>query len=411
MEKTILIAMNLIPIHVRHFACPGRNAGDNALIDGLIHSFAFMPNIRFRTMNLRRTVFTRDFIQQLNRNADMVLIGGGGLLHAPMSIRKKTDNTSGTLIELSKENMDRFTVPLVIYGVGFNVFPGEKTLPDIARDALLKLIEVSDVFTVRNDGSKKRLMEYLGCEIPKVKSIPDPGLYVNSIESDLSNNVTSEINVAIQIAADRLEYRFKNSEMIDAFVNGLCEIINKHSDITFWLVPHVKKDAEFIKKRMTKNRANIVPLLSKTKKDACKIMGFYKKMTLVAGQRGHAIICPFGLGVPVISLVSHDKNKEFMKEVGFPEFAIDVNNSNFVDLFSNLLEKVISNNSEIRVKQNQELSALAKQTQEINKNIVSLAQKNIKHRLTSCCRRGKLNISNMLYGLSKSKRKALKRGY
>jgi hypothetical protein len=41
-------------------------------------------------------------------------------------------------------------------------------------------------------------------------------------------------------------------------------------------------------------------------------------------MRGHAGMIPFGLGTPIVSLVSHPKLRYFLEDIGRPEWGLDV---------------------------------------------------------------------------------------
>tara|TARA_R110000824_G_scaffold9415_4_gene42102 strand:+ start:7112 stop:8167 length:1056 start_codon:yes stop_codon:yes gene_type:complete len=327
-----------------HLAAPLRNVGDNALILGMRELF---KEYVLQLKPIRRTVITTKLIASINSKYAGLIIGGGGLLHAPPSIRKRKHHSSGTLIMLNTKNLKFLTKPLIVYGVGYNVFRGERNLPPIARRSIIDMIDKSVHFSVRNDGSRQRLSEFLGIHPDTIEEVPDPGLYVGHTDSQLSNNIRGK-NIAIQIAADRLKCRFNGRKEVDVFVENIKHFIESNQEYKCWLVPHCPIDDKFIKKRF--KGYNKVPLLLKLEK-AEVIMGFYKKMDVVIGQRGHGNICPFGIGVPIISLVSHDKNFGFMKSLGLEKYAVPASEPklSFVltDLVKTINEDYIENQTKI----------------------------------------------------------------
>ena len=54
------------------------------------------------------------------------------------------------------------------------------------------------------------------------------------------------------------------------------------------------------------------------------IAGFYAGVDLAVGVRGHAQMIPFGLGVPIISLIAHDKLAWFLEDIGHADWGVDI---------------------------------------------------------------------------------------
>jgi polysaccharide pyruvyl transferase WcaK-like protein len=53
----------------------------------------------------------------------------------------------------------------------------------------------------------------------------------------------------------------------------------------------------------------------------------YRRAGVVVGMRGHASMIPFGLGTPVLSLVSHPKLRFFLADIRRPEWGFDVHDA------------------------------------------------------------------------------------
>lgn len=307
---------------IYHFSCPNTNVGDNALTIGVINSFRnYFDKIVIKRFCLRGTLFTPEYINYLNKNCDLILIGGGGLLHCSPAIRRKKSHNSGTLWEISFQNIEKIKVPFVLYGVGYNVFRGESDLPPIAKKSINIMIQRALLFSVRNDGSRDRLITFLGYNDKRIKVIPDPGLYCMATTNKWTID-KSKINIAIQLAFDRVEYRFHNLKDTLKKIRDMIDHYSKENYV-FWLIPHVKLDNQYINKYFKGyNKLPYIPTYLRCK----EIMAFYKDMDIVIGMRGHANICPFGLGIPIIALVSHDKNEGFMRDAGIQGLCVDLNN-------------------------------------------------------------------------------------
>jgi polysaccharide pyruvyl transferase WcaK-like protein len=340
-----------------HLAAPFKNVGDNALILGVRQLFKKDYILDLRP--LRSTVIDLKLIEEINRKYSGLIIGGGGLLHAPKSILDRKKDTSGTLIMMDTKNLKYLKKPLIIYGVGYNVFRGESDLPQIAKSSILDMMNSAIHFSVRNDGSKQRLSKFLGIAESMVLEVPDPGLYVKPKDGKLSELIKTNKNIAIQIAADRLNNRFKNENELNNFVVNIKKFIEENKEYTCWLVPHCPVDEEFIKSKFSGFRS--IPLVLDLIQST-EVMGFYKKMNVVIGQRGHANICPFGINVPIISLVSHDKNLGFMNEIRFKDYAINVSDPQLASNLTSLVKSIDSSYLNQQIKKIKEMDELSKST-------------------------------------------------
>ena len=66
-------------------------------------------------------------------------------------------------------------------------------------------------------------------------------------------------------------------------------------------------------------------------------MDFYADIDLAVGMRGHSQLIPFGLRRKILSIISHDKMRYFLKDIGHPEWGVDVEETDFTD---QLVEKI-----------------------------------------------------------------------
>lgn len=345
-----------------HLAAPGRNVGDNALIIGVRSLF---NGHELLLENVRSTILDASKISEINQHYDGIVIGGGGLLHSTPSTRAIKTNSSGTLINLDTKNLKQIKKPVIIYGVGYNVFDREVDLCEKARSSILDMINECVHFSVRNDGSKERLLNFLNVKDLNINEVPDPGLYCKSEPMKYDYlSVNKENNIAIQLAADRLMNRFNNKQEILTFVSEIKQFI-KESGHNCWLVPHTPADYDFINQHFSGYQ--IFPLKIGLQESSV-VMGFYKQMRCVIGQRGHANICPFGLNVPIISIVSHPKNIGFMKKIGFSKYAVNANDKN---LCSKLSETVNLIDEGYITSQRNTNKQLTKQSHKTIENIIN----------------------------------------
>jgi polysaccharide pyruvyl transferase WcaK-like protein len=67
-------------------------------------------------------------------------------------------------------------------------------------------------------------------------------------------------------------------------------------------------------------------------------LAVYRQASLVIGMRGHATMIPFGVGTPVLSIVSHPKMRYFLEDVERTDWGFDVGEA---DLGARLAERTL----------------------------------------------------------------------
>jgi polysaccharide pyruvyl transferase WcaK-like protein len=308
-----------------------------------MRSFFGEYGIKLSTQRINNIKFDLNYIRMLNETAKAVIVGGGGLMHTSKMVNRKT--ISGFLFDIGVKGVECLDVPLLVYSIGFNTFRDEMQLPERSKD-VIRAIADKGMFTVRNDKSRERLMDFLGEDIESIKTIPDPGLWTPM--DDRSGRDGKHI--AIQIAADRQDLRFGTKKDIDTFIKEIYWLIAMSDDIQFHIVPHTPDDHKFIQV-FKGTGAKIHRLLNKTERQAGSVMGLYSQMDMVIGQRGHANICPFGNFIPIICLISHEKNIGFMEEAGFEEYAIEVGTECLGIELRKMIDTLYSEMAEYKVRQ------------------------------------------------------------
>ena len=92
-----------------------RNYGDFALQLGEMRMLraASQEPLEFIPVNCQTTRFHRDLINLINDDGDLLLVGGGGMVfHRP-----EDDSQSGWQFNISLEDLERLSVPMVVYGM------------------------------------------------------------------------------------------------------------------------------------------------------------------------------------------------------------------------------------------------------------------------------------------------------
>jgi len=279
---------------IAHLANYGnQNAGDSALQHGLrrVLSEDWPEALEFTSMQV-----TTAKIRAINE-CDLCLIGGGGLL-------SHSDTPTGLLIPFT--DLKQIAVPVIIYGVGHNLFSGDSELDPSRID---RLREGALAFSVRNDGSAERLGMNLDV-------VPDPGMWIEADDS------SRQYDVVIQLAGNKFDGRVEDEQR---FLGQIKKFILELRDngLTVATVSHIVKD-DWLTRLCSKWGA--VPVVADKRRrpeNVRRFFGIYKGARLVLAMRGHAQICAYGLDVPFISIITQGKNRGFAEDVGYGEFAFE----------------------------------------------------------------------------------------
>ncbi|MEQ8356261.1 MAG: polysaccharide pyruvyl transferase family protein [Kiloniellaceae bacterium] len=306
-----------------------RNYGDFALQLGemrMLRAVSESP-LEFIPVNCQTTRFHRDLVEMINVDGDMLLVGGGGMVfHRP-----EDDSQSGWQFNISLEDLDRLTVPMVVYGIGFNKFYFDDRGFKPQMDVHLRATQAkAALFSVRNQGTFDEL-EARGLSAANMEVIPDPGMFVPTAPLTLPGISDSDYKIGLNWAGDRNFYRFPEPweetrlEVIDALCAAIKKLLARQGGGKVIFIPHLSENidsevAPFFKERLGDAFYNVefeVPSLYPASQAQLPLFAdIYRQMDLVIGMRGHSNIIPFGLGTPVIGLGSHNKNRFFLNQIG-----------------------------------------------------------------------------------------------
>ena len=190
-------------------------------------------------------------------------------------------------------------------------------------------------FGLRNSGSISSIKKHIQKKslIKKIKFQPCPTVCLKDIYKFDYTSKNSIKKICINISLDRKHLRFKNYSFFITQMNNYMELLIKkgwkiiyvaHKDLDLKFLNKIKK--EIYSKIKIKDLTNLGPK---------QIMNFYKSSNIVLGMRGHAQMIPFGLNQNIISLISHDKMKYFLKDNKIVKQGIEVNDKN---LFKKLIK-------------------------------------------------------------------------
>ncbi len=308
--------MNAWHVYARYY-----NIGDHALGVGVRNIFArwFSDRLLFKSYNTVDLVFDRGIVRELNRTADLLLVGGGGLIH---------EFGGSWLFKMPDPVIPLLDVPAIFFGLGYNPFRGEKGVsPQVITN--LKLLQRKAVsFSVRNDGSRERLAA-VGFDAPEV---PDPGFFV---DGDYDAPPVRKPYVCVQLANDAKSLRgFQDDLILPGLAQGVRNLLRRGYSVV--LTPHVRADIalsqaliEHLETPPDVHMWNWFDMLRE--EHTIKALAYYKHADFVLGMRGHAQICPIGMGTPVVTIANHDKHVGLIGKLGIDPLLVEVSDPHLGD--------------------------------------------------------------------------------
>ncbi len=341
-------------MRILHTYCLNYNLGDYALGIGVKNILRKYLDVDFiGETNIQGREFSEYYINEVvNKKYDLLVIGGGGIIHG-------AHWPNGWFWLIKKELIKQIKIPFFVYGAGNNYWDEEEQIPEHGIKHLRETFQSANYFSVRNDGSYSRLKAQTGIE---AHVIPDPGLHVN-----LCKDVTRPLRnpyVMIQLASDKMNYRFGSEGDRNTFIIQIREVVlNLIKKYHVILAPHVFEDIELSQKVIEGiPNASIWEFKYFAFDHVQETLGYYKYAEFVIAMRGHGQILPISFNTPVISIINHPKHKGLMIELGLNDFNTSLSDKNLVSHLLNLIETIETQKNELKAIYNKLNIGLSKQT-------------------------------------------------
>lgn len=316
-------------MRILHSYCLNFNIGDYALGIGVKNLLREYLNVDLiGNTNLQGREFNEYYIQEVvNKRYDLLVIGGGGVIHG-------AHWPNGWFWLVDKELIEKIKIPFIVYGVGYNYWEEEGGIPERGKVHLEETIKHAAYFSVRNDGSAKRLFDQTGI---RTDVIPDPGFHI-----DLNTHYYNYVNepyVLVQIANDKPINRFGSIEKQQKFIHEMREMTQELSqNYKVIYAPHVIDDIQISKEIINGiDNTEVWDFGYFAFDHSDKAVGYYKHAEFVIAMRGHGQILPIGFNTPVIALENHPKHRGLMEQLNLLDYNVKIDDVNFL---SNLKNKV-----------------------------------------------------------------------
>jgi len=335
-------------IHIGVHKSLNKNSGDTLLFPVVRKVF----DDHFKTKIFWKKIqawdnFNSQLINHINLKFDGIIIGGGGLFLSD----QKGSNTknSGWQWNCTLNNLKKIKVPIVLFAAGYNKFRDQKEFNKKFDKHVTTLLEKSIFFGLRNSGSIFSIKKHIQKKklIKKIKFQPCPTIFLKNIYKFNHSNKNIK-KICINVSLDRKHLRFRNYNFFAKQINNYLKfLINDRWNITF--VAHKNLDLDFIEK-IDKQIYSKIKIKNLTNLEPKHIMNFYRSSNIVVGMRGHAQMIPFGLDQNIISLISHNKMKYFLKDNKITKQGIEVNDKNLSKKLIKLTNETFHNYKKLNSK-------------------------------------------------------------
>ncbi|MER6529204.1 glycosyltransferase [Streptomyces sp. NPDC001508] len=325
--------------HVAFYMDRQGNAGDKLLPETV--RLGFGPDTtsrRWHSVHAHR-LFDAAALERVNARRGLV-IGGGGLF-IPDTM---PNGNSAWQWNVPDEHLRAIDVPIMVYAVGFNAFDGQSYRATRFNESLRLLVEKAAFFGLRNHGSIAKVRALLPPELrDKVVFQPCPTTVTRQLIAGWSDPLYRDDTVMLNAAYDRAGLRFGHD--YGHFLGQMAEAVRKigaHTEVK--CVAH-SLDDERIAFDLRREHGISLPVIPMYDFSNDEIRETYAKARLVIGMRGHAGMIPFGVGTPIISLISHPKMAYFLNDIERPEWGVSVHERNLGAVLTERALHMLDNHS------------------------------------------------------------------
>jgi lipopolysaccharide biosynthesis glycosyltransferase len=336
--------------HVAFYVDPEGNFGDVMLPIAVRASLeSAIPNARWSSVHAHQ-VFDLERARWANENLAAIVIGGGGLFLPDTA----PNGNSGWQWNVTDEALAELRIPIVVYTVGYNLFPGQSFFGDRFETSVKKLIEKAEFVGLRNHGSVNSVSHVVGPGpaskiefLPCVTTVYGPLAGRVRVEGESRSADGASRPIAyLNIAFDREDLRFGDG--YEAFVAELAAFINAVSDrVEVQCLAHAKLDERIAHDLRRSHGVRIrVVALQLMEPDAA--LDLLERAAVVVGMRGHAGMIPFGVGTPIVSIISHNKLRFFLEDIKHPEWGVEVDDPQLGSRLTTLVTDIVADQPRYR---------------------------------------------------------------
>jgi polysaccharide pyruvyl transferase CsaB len=312
------------------------NAGDEAILTGVL------TILRRRLPGLSATVTSADPAQTASnygvaavlksdkpaviaaiRDCDLVILGGGGLLHDhwPMDVGNLFSDPADISYPAYAALAALFNKPLELFAIGV----GPLTT-SAGRRYTRMVCDQAQAILVR-DTESKALLEELGVDSRRIEVTPDPAFLLNAPAATLQLQ-RPILGVALR-NWNHNAWEAEAAAALDEFVSrrgGSVLLLPFERSTDTEVADRVRSQMRFADRAHQLDRAG----------DPAQLAGAIGACDVVAGMRYHSVLFAMRQGVPAIGLAYDPKVRRLFRAAGAEEYAIELNEIRTPDLVARI---------------------------------------------------------------------------
>lgn len=299
-----------------------------------------------------RDPYNDDTVDYIN-TFDTLLIGGGGLFLPDTNPNKQSCWQWG----ISTALLRKINIPIYVCAIGYNLFYNQAvTMPnrdnsitdmsryDIFKTSIETLIEMAELFTVRHRGDIKKIEEIISSDLHhKVKFQFCPTVEYSKKLSRKKEPVKSDDKQiwAYEIKDDRKWRRyFKVGEQ--NFYSQLHRFIKHIRDtkpnVEQHILLHESPNMSFL--NYMRAEKDDLPIIRNCNIPPAKTVENLNSIDVLFAMAGHSQMVGQSVSGRVISLITHDKLKYFLQDIGLYTYSnyVDVNHDDIYSKLTNIIK-------------------------------------------------------------------------
>lgn len=389
------------PLQLLHLAnCHSNNVGNGAIILGAERVLRedVGPHVTFTReawddytlADVKK--FDGKFVDLINAHEGLI-VGGAVMLNG----MRRYQHT-GTRFDLTPELWSKIRIPMVFYSVAYGAHRKQRYYH---RDQVRRFLEErilpggNVLFSVRNDGTKAWLEAVLGYPSEKIVEIPDPALYVPTIDAPHAEVMPGRVNILLVLTGEGDVYRFGGrwpdrvwrhfpgwKRRKQAFLRGLAQALARivatyHANII--LGTHCPSGTKIVAELLAECPVAIVAqsvalACAPSATAAACFYDLYRKVDLVIGMRVHSVTPAVGMGVPVVAIAAFDRIEYSMRDAGLSELTVSPHDPMFADALYAKVSHVLEHRREVAQKVQAVNPRMRERTARFNAQVASFLE-------------------------------------
>lgn len=320
---------------VAHVGAWGRNYGDRAIQHAtmaLLQGRAARRGMRIKYLPIDLQAGPFDpWVAALNDTADLVLVGGGGLIWD----RPGNESRSGWQWNLSLETLGQLRVPFAVHAIGNTRFPYNDQTGDSGtfKRHMQHVWDTASSFSVRNGYTATWLSQRIATGSFRIPVVPCPAHFLTVDPTKLPHMAGGRPTIGLVWAYDHPHMRYASVPEAEVLLQAVVDqvaVACKATGADVLLLEHIAgvdhavrdllrtefKQHGLALHSLEEARADLYPARTHL---APTFFGVHALCDVVVSMRKHGLIVPAGAGVPVVALGALGELWGTLAEPFFPD--------------------------------------------------------------------------------------------